>query len=288
MHSKEPNVSPSSEYYVYTPSANAQKIFFYPICIGHFIYEPGYFLKRNRYDSFMIMLVLKGNCAVTYNNNTLIATEGYVVFLDCYESHQYDSCTGWEAYLLHFDGPLCRQYYEQITLLCGNIIVPENSPVIEKAISTILDSFKEGISISEALISRNIVEILTELLLTGAVINAPPNARLLLTNSISYINSHFAEPISLRELSEYASLSPFYYTRLFTRQTGLTPHQYILATRISCAKYLLKTTDLTIKEVGLYSGFTSESSFSTTFRQWEHITPSDYRALGSFCQRRDK
>lgn len=57
MRSFGEHITPDSDYYVYTPGALAQKLFFYPICVGHFIYEPGYFLQRNRYDSFLLMFI---------------------------------------------------------------------------------------------------------------------------------------------------------------------------------------------------------------------------------------
>lgn len=64
MRSYEKYVTADSDYYVYTPSALAQKLFFYPVCIGHFHYEPGYHLKRNNYDSFLLMLIIDGTCSI--------------------------------------------------------------------------------------------------------------------------------------------------------------------------------------------------------------------------------
>lgn len=61
----------------------------------------------------------------------------------------------------------------------------------------------------------------------------------------------------------------------------MTPHQYILAARINCAKFLLKTTNLSIKEVAFHSGFNDVSGFCTTFKKREHITPGEYRSLDS-------
>lgn len=62
MISYETHVLPNSDYYVYTPSTLAQKLFFYPICTGSFRYESGYRLARDSYDSFLLMYILKGTC----------------------------------------------------------------------------------------------------------------------------------------------------------------------------------------------------------------------------------
>ena len=55
MISYETHILPNSDYYVYTPSTLAKKLFFYPICIGSFRYERGYRLARDSYDSFLMI-----------------------------------------------------------------------------------------------------------------------------------------------------------------------------------------------------------------------------------------
>ena len=58
----------------------------------------------------------------------------------------------------------------------------------------------------------------------------------------------------------------------------MTPHRYLIATRLNSAKFLLRTNGMSIKEIAYASGFNSESSFCSTFRKWEKVTPSEYRA----------
>lgn len=279
MRSREPYVSAESEYYVYTPSAAARRLFFYPVCVGHFVYEPGYLLKRNSYDSFLIMLVTDGSCTVTLNERTASAQKGEIIFLDCYSPHQYGSQTGWEGFWLHFDGPMAREYFEEIFRLSGSVIKPENPHPIEQSLSAIYNMFRNNRRLLEPVISQEIVSILTRLLLFLTEKETTARSQLSLSESIAYINEHFAEEISLPDLASRAGLSPYYFTRLFSRETGMTPHQYIIATRINSAKFLLKTTDLSVKQIGFSSGFQSESSFCTTFKKWVRLTPNNYREL---------
>ena len=104
-----------------------------------------------------------------------------------------------------------------------------------------------------------------------------PSADAPLARAIAYIQEHFAEPISLDDLAAMASLSPYYFTRLFTRETGQTPHQYLLSVRINSARFLLKSSPLSVKKIGFACGFTSESSFSAAFRKRTGQTPGQYR-----------
>ncbi len=98
-----------------------------------------------------------------------------------------------------------------------------------------------------------------------------------IADSISYINEHFHEPLSLESLARKVNLSPFHFIRIFSKETGVTPHQYLINTRISAAKFLLKSSEASIKDIAFSTGFKSESSFCSTFKNWENTTPSLYR-----------
>ena len=94
---------------------------------------------------------------------------------------------------------------------------------------------------------------------------------------VAYINEHLAGPLTLEELASQASLSPFYFSRLFKKETGFTPHGYVITARVNNAKFLLKSSNATIKEICFGTGFTSESSFCTTVKKITGSTPSEYR-----------
>lgn len=64
MKTHDPNINPVSEYYVYTPSITAKKLFFYLTHIGYYHYDSNYYLKRSNFQSFLIMLILDGECDV--------------------------------------------------------------------------------------------------------------------------------------------------------------------------------------------------------------------------------
>lgn len=51
---------PLSETYFHTPSPLAKKTFLYPVCLGHYYCDEEYCVARNNYDSFLMMLVVKG------------------------------------------------------------------------------------------------------------------------------------------------------------------------------------------------------------------------------------
>lgn len=278
MHSKEAKVLPKSDYYTYQPSAIASKIYLYPIVVGHFYYEAGYLQRRNNYDSFLLMYISNGSCKLRSGGISAVASKGQFLLIDCYNPHEYGNDEAMDSPWIHFDGPLARSYYELITASHGNVLSPENPYPIVHTMNKIIDLFRKPSPIREAVISGYITQILTELLTIRSETGNSFSRSQIVENSLAYINEHFSEPLSLETIAQNANLSPYYFTRIFTAETGFTPHQYLIATRISYAKFLLQDTgDLPVKEIAFATGFNSESSFCTTFKKWEGNTPSEYR-----------
>jgi AraC family transcriptional regulator len=92
-----------------------------------------------------------------------------------------------------------------------------------------------------------------------------------------YMSAMFAEPVTLAETARIACLSPNHLLRNFRRVFGTTPHQFLIERRLQEAKRLLATTDLSVTEICLATGFESLGSFSSLFRKRCAVGPSEYR-----------
>ena len=86
----------------------------------------------------------------------------------------------------------------------------------------------------------------------------------------------FVEDISLNDVAEWINLSPAYVSRIFKEETGETFVEYISRERITRAKQLLQSTNLSIKDVGFKCGFNNMQTFIRTFKRIENCTPSQY------------
>lgn len=277
MLSKENLVISGSDYYIYTPSAQALGLFLYPLIVGRFQYLPGYCQRRNALDSFLVMRILCGACEVEYGGHRYRAREGQVVLLDCYAPHAYYTCVGWEAEWVHFDGVCARGYYEAVLAGGSPVITLKNSYRFEKYLHKIYAQFQQNDPAREALLNNYLVNILTELLIGRDSASPGSQTGGIIEDSIAYINENLAQELSLDDLAAQASLSPFYFSRLFKKETGFSPHQYVIAARINNAKFLLHSTNDSVKSICFTVGFTSESSFCTAFKKETGLTPTDYR-----------
>ena len=91
------------------------------------------------------------------------------------------------------------------------------------------------------------------------------------------MDASYAKPLDVPGLARAAAVSPAYFSRSFKRTFGETPHQYLMSRRMERAKALLRVGELTVTEVCLTVGFTSLGSFSTQFRRFVGVSPSQYR-----------
>lgn len=279
MKSCELLVSTESDYYVYTPSKAAQEMFFYPLQCGHFIYEAGYALRRESYDSFLLLYIKEGEIFLEFQGQTTAISAGHFLLLACYQHHAYACPVRCDCLWCHFDGVLARHWYNSVISHLGNFFpMPDTCSALEH-LNTIYNTFVSGCPIREPLMSKYLTDILTSFLLYSPCNTKDFQESKMAEKIITYINEHFRQPLSVKELADIAGFSQYHFIRTFKKETGFTPHEYIIHTRISNAKYLLKNTGMTVKDVCFQTGFSSESVFCSSFRHCLGMTPAQYRML---------
>lgn len=106
---------------------------------------------------------------------------------------------------------------------------------------------------------------------------ARSDASVTLMPAMAYIDLHFQENISIRNLADACLLSESRFSHLFREVTGMTALQYINDLRISKAAVLLGSTDCDIGEIAARTGFRDSAYFSRMFRRSCGCSPSDYR-----------
>jgi AraC family transcriptional regulator len=94
---------------------------------------------------------------------------------------------------------------------------------------------------------------------------------------IDYIHDHLEQDIRLSDLAAQLDMSQFHFSRCFKQSMGMPPHQYLIQQRVEQAKQLLNMSELSIADVALQCGFSSQSHFGQWFRKLSGMTPKAYR-----------
>ena len=95
--------------------------------------------------------------------------------------------------------------------------------------------------------------------------------------AVAFIDGHYSEKITLRQLAESTGLSQPVFSRLFKRITQTTPIQYITENRLNRARKLLANTNKTLADIAAETGFYDEAHFVRTFKDSRGLTPGAYR-----------
>lgn len=99
----------------------------------------------------------------------------------------------------------------------------------------------------------------------------------MITDVISYINANYMSDLSLKAISQHFYISPSYICRKFKFYTNSTLIEYINKTRISHAQQLLSSTNATITDISINTGFSNLSHFGRVFKEITGYTPSKWR-----------
>jgi AraC family transcriptional regulator len=93
-----------------------------------------------------------------------------------------------------------------------------------------------------------------------------------------WIDAHSARQLDLEAAADEAGLSPFHFLRLFANVLGVTPHQYLVRSRLRRAARLLADDSLAITDIAYDVGFGDLSNFVRTFHRAAGASPRRFRA----------
>jgi len=97
--------------------------------------------------------------------------------------------------------------------------------------------------------------------------------------AIRIINTRFCEAITLNEIAKALSLSPQYFSALFSKAMGIPFSEYIISLRLRLAADLLQHTEQSATEICFFCGFRNFSYFIRSFKKHYGHSPSAFRAL---------
>ena len=96
-----------------------------------------------------------------------------------------------------------------------------------------------------------------------------------------YIDTHYQNDISLDDISQELDISPYYFSRIFKEEAGVTFVEYLTNVRMDKAKEMLRNPAVSVKDIGAAVGYQDANYFSRIFKRLEGRTPTEYRGENS-------
>lgn len=275
MKIRELGLSEKSNAFFHSPSKTAEELFFYPISIGHFFCDETYIVKRQNFNCYLLIYVVDGCCFVQTSSGNVKMTPGNFAVIDCYKPHIYGAYEKSEILWMHFNSKQAKKYFEISTKGDNKVIHLQDSQLLYRKFYSLYKDFSYNSFSFELNANEIITSILTQFALAND--NAQVSSKSLIDVVIKHILNNLSSTLSIQELASLINFSEFHFLRVFKKETGMTPHQFIIKSRIDLAKFFLKSSSQSIEGIALSCGFSSESSFSTCFKKCTHVSPSLFR-----------
>ncbi len=241
--------------------------------------------SRHIHEDFPVGVIKHGALGFYYRGENVVATVGSINLANPGEAHTGYAAAdiGWTYRMFYFDLNLLRYVASEIA---GK---PKDIPCFQQGVIYDSDLAKtihhlhlmlEQPNISKLTQESQIFEMLKQLILRHAddqpMLQTVSKEHQAVRRAREYIEAHYAENISLEQLTQIAYLSPFHLVRIFHDEIGLPPHAYLTQVRINRAKTLLSQ-GWPITEVAFEVGFVDQSHLTRRFKRILGMTPAQYR-----------
>lgn len=211
-------------------------------------------------------------------------TPGGIVVINCGEAHDGGIPAGYKysSRAIRIDSQLITKLLFQVTgrrleAVCLAQPTIDDPELFQAILSLHLALGQTGSRLEKECL---LLEVIARLQARHALEKQEPgpagNENSAVDRACQYLQDCHELNVSLDELAKIAGLSPFYFTKVFTRHTGIPPHAYQLQTRLKKATDLLAA-GRPIIEVALDTGFYDQSHFQKAFKKKFGINPGEYR-----------
>ena len=267
-----------SDLYFSTPSEYARRMLFYMSTCGYYYTNYDYRIEREDYHNYMLFYICDGRLSLRSGSQTMVASAGQVGFLNCHEPHEYHTIGNTEFVWLHLDGSNTADFYEQAVQMHGGFVFDTPyAEQIKNGIYEIVFAFRNDQTLSEVRLSQKLYTLLVATVDTASQEAGQAEENDTVSKAMHFIQEQYMNPISLLDVATHVNMSQFHFSRLFKKDCGYSPHEYLILTRLNRAKHLLKTTGLPVKVIAQKVGYQNVSSFTNAFTDRVGISPTLFR-----------
>ena len=243
-------------------------------------------------DINVLIYVTDGVIYVTEDGIDYIVGSGDLLFLKAGLRHygKYEIPRGTKWFFIHFtteedstlplfspdSAPLPQYNMIQNRLPIPKFLSGLTGGATEKRISALTEYFHSSDSLKRWQINQLLFNLLSSIALEEYI---PEKRKSLSDRVCDFLEQNMCAPFSADKISAELYLSYKRIAAVFKQEKGITMQQYHTELRINEAKRLLRSTLMSVSEIGESVGFTDALYFSRCFRKSTGYSPSEYRKL---------
>lgn len=240
-----------------------------------------------------MLYVKDGKAEITVSDRKYSARAGDMVIVNPMEVHSVvaDRSVDYHQRCICFDSSLIADKVLREALVSGEAFVSGYHFNNDKITKELLDIFEELFSAvsesSEELYLESVAYIsllFAKLKKSGLVVfNTKSNKKSLFARNVQeYLSAHFHEQITSADIANELFYNQSYFCRLFRDNFGVSFLDYLMLYRISNAKLIMSSENISVSQVAERVGFLDASYFSRCFKRIAGISPTEYQKR-QFC-----
>ncbi len=274
------------EYYRY-PSDLARQLWYYVFAIGQARTPHGEEVDHPRLDRYLLHFVLRGEMHHRIRNQIHVARTGEACLMDLSVEtlHGTGGRRKADSYWLLFNGKDMPRYFSELRADRLPVFSGMAPGIIKRLFERLLSLTRSEDPSYEARSSVLVASLLAELYSTRA--RGTPQATLgssarifsePVRKGIDWMIRLYDQPHSIKQMCNAVGYSRSHYSRLFHKETGQPPIQWLNRYRIEQSKRLLLNSDKPAAEIARAVGIADQNYFSRLFHQQVKVSPRTYRA----------
>lgn len=247
---------------------------------GDFYAHEHFFTERSSKESYELFYTIEGAGTLEQDGRTVRLERGEALLIDCRTPQRYGTAPDsdrWFHLWAHIDGPGVAALAETLDIPALRPVALAE-PVARRHFSAIATNLEQPGILATTVIGLAIHSLLAEMVGAAQAVGETSGGDEAVRRACALIESAYAEGLTLDDLASEARVSKSYLLKLFRRNLGTTPYDYLLRYRITRAKELLAETNERVGKIAELTGFNSESNFSYRFSRMVGQSPRAYRA----------
>lgn len=249
------------------------------------LHSYGPFIRNN----YLFHYVISGKGTLQVENDDKIssvykiqANSGFLIEPGQITTYFADRATPWEYCWVEFGGLRAREILESADLSRKNPVflprTPENAETVKKEMLYLTSHSRES---SLHLIGH--LYLIMDALVQGSSrrreIQGGKLSKFYAREAVAFIEQNYAQPITVEDIAARCNLERSYFGKIFKDTMGESPQNFLIRYRMSQAAQLLVTTNLSVGDISVRTGYPNQLHFSRAFKKTYGVSPREYRQI---------